>query len=136
MGDPVNLASRLEGITKQYDVDILVGERTYELTKDQFIYRPVDAVRVKGKTKAVMIYQPIGDSKTATNELKRFQSDSLAYWQAYTERRFEEMAAILHKNLELYPGDGLMRIYLARAMKHLEIPPPDDWEPITNFETK
>ena len=58
MGDEVNLASRLEGITKQYGVGIIVGENTRNLA-NEFLYRELDHVRVKGKDKPVAIYEPV-----------------------------------------------------------------------------
>ena len=60
MGDAVNLGSRLEGITKQYGVGIIVGDGTRDLTKKDFVYRELDRVRVKGKDEPVGIYEPIG----------------------------------------------------------------------------
>ncbi len=59
MGDAVNLASRLEGITKEYGADIIVGEDTKNTVSD-VIYREIDRVRVKGKDTAVTIYEPLG----------------------------------------------------------------------------
>ncbi|MEK7293764.1 MAG: adenylate/guanylate cyclase domain-containing protein, partial [Nitrospirota bacterium] len=59
MGDPVNLGSRLEGITKQYGISMLVGEETKKVVKD-VVFREVDRVRVKGKDQAISIYQPLG----------------------------------------------------------------------------
>lgn len=136
MGDTVNLASRLEGITKQYGISIIVGERTYELTADDFIYRPVDSVRVKGKLQAVTIYEPIADSRYATSDHMHLQEQSLAYYQAYQERRFADVINIINDALLKHPDDGLMPIYLERAHNLLENPPAEDWEPVTNFETK
>lgn len=57
LGDAVNLASRLEAINKYYGTDVIVGESTYEVVKDQFCFRPIDVVAVKGKTRGVKIYQ-------------------------------------------------------------------------------
>lgn len=136
MGDSVNLASRLEGITKQYGISIIVGERTYELTKDDFIYRPVDSVRVKGKQQAVTIYEPIADMRYATQADKILQEHSLSYWEAYRERRFQDVVNILQTAILSYPQDGLMDLYLNRAYAFLETPPSDDWEPVTTFDTK
>src|SRR5690606_24375402 len=59
MGDAVNTASRLEGITKQYGADIIIGEGTRKLITG-FVCREVDQVRVKGKEEPVSIYEPIG----------------------------------------------------------------------------
>lgn len=60
IGDNVNMASRLESLTKQYGLGILAGQRTEELTRDSIIYRPIDFVRVKGKMQHVEIYEPLG----------------------------------------------------------------------------
>ena len=59
MGDAVNLASRLEGITKEYGADIIVGEDTKEAVPD-VVFREIDRVRVKGKDTAVAIFEPLG----------------------------------------------------------------------------
>src|SRR5690606_26456299 len=60
MGDAVNLASRLEGLTKEYGVPIIVGEATRQLTARDFVFRELDRVRVKGKLEPVAIHEPIG----------------------------------------------------------------------------
>ncbi len=59
IGDAVNLASRLESLTKYYGVDIIVTENLYRSTKQFFYYREIDKIRVKGKKKTTRIYQPI-----------------------------------------------------------------------------
>src|SRR6185295_16664524 len=59
MGDAVNLASRLEGITKEYGTDIIVGEDTKKAVPD-VVFREIDRVRVKGKDTAVAIFEPLG----------------------------------------------------------------------------
>lgn len=59
IGDAVNIASRLEGLTKFYGVDIIVTENLYRSTKPFFYFREIDKIRVKGKRKASRIYQPI-----------------------------------------------------------------------------
>ncbi len=136
MGDTVNLASRLEGITKQYGVDIIVGERTYEMTKEHYLYRPVDAVRVKGKNQAVMIYSPIGDVRAATENMRQLHELSNEYWEMYNHRGFGNMVAIIEQLKAIFPDDGLLDIYLHKAQHLLAAPPPDDWEAVTNFDTK
>lgn len=136
MGDTVNLASRLEGITKQYGVSIIVGDETYNQTKDDFIYRPVDSVRVKGKETAVNIYEPICAKRNATPEIYNLQDLTYQYFEYYKTRRFEEMVAIIQSLLQTYPTDGLLRLYLERATHFMSVPPPDDWEGVTNFEVK
>jgi len=57
IGDDVNLASRLEGLNKQYGTNIIVSKSVYEKVKDKFVFRRLDLVKVKGKKKPVMIYE-------------------------------------------------------------------------------
>lgn len=64
MGDAVNLASRLEGVTKQYGVGIIIGEGTRELLKDQFLLREIDCIRVKGRN------EPLSDLRAAGTDGK------------------------------------------------------------------
>jgi adenylate cyclase len=59
LGDAVNLASRLEGISKNYDTTIVIGEDTYKTVKDKFKFRKLDDVQVKGKSNKVAIYSII-----------------------------------------------------------------------------
>ena len=136
MGDTVNLASRLEGITKQYGVGIITGELTYEQTKDDFLYRPVDAVRVKGKEQAVRIFEPMCAKENAHSSDYQLQDASKQYWESYQQRHFADAVTILQELQELYPNDGLLQIYLNRAMRFMEAPPPDDWDAVTTFDTK
>jgi adenylate cyclase len=65
MGDTVNLGSRLEGLTKQYGVRMIVSEST-KVAAPQFAYRELDCVRVKGKNKPIAIYEPIGEIEQVT----------------------------------------------------------------------
>ena len=59
LGDAVNLASRLEGISKNYDTTIIIGEDTYKSVKDKFKFKKLDDVQVKGKSNKVAIYSII-----------------------------------------------------------------------------
>ena len=60
IGDSVNLASRLEGVTKQYGVSIVVSEDFYYPIKDKFTFRELDRIQVKGKQEPVKILELIG----------------------------------------------------------------------------
>ena len=73
IGDNVNLASRLEGLTRYYDVQILISEATYNALEDKYMIRPLDIVEVKGKSKAVEIYEVLCNTSTVTlEELKLY----------------------------------------------------------------
>ena len=135
MGDAVNLASRLEGITKQYGVDIVVGENTRNVVTD-FVYRELDHVRVKGKDKPVAIYEPIGLSsetgKDLQDEIKLFHEVRRLY------RRLDwEQAELQLMNLQrMSPETALYRIYAERVAYFRKNPPPTDWDGVFVFQTK
>lgn len=135
MGDEVNLASRLEGITKQYEVDLLVGENTRNAVAD-FVYRELDHVRVKGKDKPVAIYQPLGlaseVSKAMQDEVRLFHE-----MRRYYRNQNWDQAELQLLNLQrMSPSTGLYRVYAERVAYFRKNPPPVDWDGVFVFETK
>jgi adenylate cyclase len=135
MGDAVNLASRLEGITKEYGADIIVGENTRAAVSD-IVFRELDRVRVKGKDVAVTIFEPIGlegQVEAATLErIERFHRALQAYrdqqWDA-AEREFESLGEI--ESESRFCRAFLQRIAILRAN-----PPGPGWDGAFTFETK
>ena len=135
MGDAVNLASRLEGITKQYGVGIIVGESTRETVPD-FVYRELDHVRVKGKDKPVAIYEPLGLSgkvdKAVLEELKLFHHALRLY-----RKQDWEQAELQFYNLQrMAPESKLYQVYAERIGYFRKHPPAADWDGVFVFETK
>ena len=135
MGDPVNLASRLEGITKEYGVDIVVGELTRERVGD-VTFRELDRVRVKGKDEPVSIYEPLG----LTAELPAAVLDELKLWQhalrLYRVREWEQAELQLYNLARREPGCRLYALYAERIVTLRADPPEEDWGGVTNFQTK
>jgi adenylate cyclase len=135
MGDEVNLASRLEGITKQYGVGIIVGENTRNAVTD-FVYRELDHVRVKGKDKPVAIYEPIGllseISKALQDEVKLFHEVRRLY-----RRQDWDQAELQLMNLQrMSPETALYGIYAERVAYFRKNPPATDWDGVFVFQTK
>ncbi len=79
IGDGVNLASRVEGLTKQYGVEILITEFTVKRLKDDFLYRKVELVKVKGKEKAVLMYQLLENSQK-NKEIVEIYNEALKFY--------------------------------------------------------
>ena len=135
MGDEVNLASRLEGITKQYGVGIIVGENTRNLVKD-FLYRELDHVRVKGKDKPVAIYEPlalVGEaSKALHDEVKLFHEVR----RLYRKQDWDQAELQLMNLQRMSPGAALYRIYAERVIYFRKNPPNADWDGVFVFQTK
>jgi adenylate cyclase len=135
LGDAVNLGSRLEGITKQYGVSVIVSETT-QAAAPEFAYRELDQVRVKGKHKPVVIYEPLGLADevptAALQEIAQHQAALAAYrsqdWDT-AQQRFSELA-------QAQPQRLLYSIYLERVAYFREHPPGDDWDGAFTFQTK
>ena len=130
LGDNVNLASRLEGLTKRYGVPIIVSETTWESVKHHFAGRLLDVVGVKGKEKLVSIFQILGrisDSSVFDEPLERYRKGM----ENYRNRNWSE-AEILFKNVESWwPGDPPSCLYQQRCRELLANPPAKDWDFVT-----
>lgn len=129
IGDSVNLASRLEGLNKYYGSRILVSEDTRRAVKGQdFNFREIDRVRVKGKHLPVVIYELIAGDATV---IGRFE-DGLNY---YRNAEFRS-AADIFSALAQEHNDGPSRLYLERCREYLENPPPEEWDGVYTAKTK
>lgn len=135
MGDAVNLGSRLEGITKQYGVDILVGEGTRKAIKD-IVFREVDRVQVKGKEEPIVIYEPIG----LEGELGKEMQEELKLWnQALRHYRAQEwdQAEVTLLNLSrMAPERALYVKYMEHVALLRKEPPGPGWKGVRRFDTK
>ncbi len=125
IGDNVNLASRLEGLTKHYGVDMLISETTYEKLKAEIVCRVVDAVRVKGKNKPIRIYQPFDN---APDTVREFDSA----FSHYQQRRWLDALAI-YKN---FPEDPVAQVFIERCAYLQANPPGSDWDGVYTLKEK
>ena len=135
MGDAVNLASRLEGLTKEYGVGILVSENVVRAAQG-FVYREVDKVRVRGKQKGIAIFEPIGAQGEVDGEMlaeiARFDQ-ALAHFRA---QRWDEADALLQELASVAPGARLYQLYRERIADFRASPPGADWDGVFAFNTK
>jgi adenylate cyclase len=136
IGDAVNLASRLEALTRTYGVDILIGASAADLVRDEFHLRSVARVQVKGKTEPVDVFTLTG----ARNEV---DPDFLKWLEVYEnairkfrERHFKESKILFSQFLEFYPDDKLAKMYLERALEYEQTPPDDAWNAVEVFKKK
>jgi adenylate cyclase len=126
LGDGVNFAARLESATKQFHTDCLVGEQVEALTREHFIYRHVDYLRVKGKTRPVNVYTLIGDRTVAAPP---WLAEYHCARGLYVERKFAEAAALFRAVKEQIGGeDFLCDMYAQRCDTYATIAPPADWD--------
>ncbi|MGZ8264083.1 MAG: CHASE2 domain-containing protein [Burkholderiales bacterium] len=134
MGDAVNLASRLEGLTAEYGVDILVGEDTKNAIAG-LVFREIDRVCVKGRDTAVAVFEPLGLSgevpQPVLDEVARFH-DALALYRQQAWDRAEERLLSLGKLSEC----RLYDVFLARIAAFRANPPSASWDGSFTFYSK
>ncbi|TAE99136.1 MAG: response regulator [Oscillatoriales cyanobacterium] len=139
IADAVNLASRLEGLTKVYGSGILVTESILERLGDrsQYLCRFVDRVTVKGKTSAVSVFE-IYDAETEQSiQLK--QETAAAFQKGlefYVEQKFPKAQKIFKNICETNPQDKLAAIYCQRCLKHQMYGVPEGWSGIECLDEK
>lgn len=133
LGDPVNLASRLESLTKIYRTKIIVGEKTYNQTKDIFTYRFLDKVRVKGKEAVVNIFEPLCKKGEENQDLKATLDAHQKGIDAYFQRRWDEALSIFEG---LKRNDPLYEVYMQRIESYKNNPPPEGWDGAYDFLVK
>ncbi len=134
IGDAVNLASRLEGLTKIYGARCLVGEATQALCSDDFVFREVDRVRVKGKGEAVALFELL---RGPEGELARYDAlpTFAAALSAYRSGDFPEARRAFAEYAEQNPDDRTAALYRER-LHGLGDTPPADWDGVTTFRSK
>jgi adenylate cyclase len=135
MGDAVNLAARLEPLTKEYGVGILVSENIVRAVQD-FVYREVDKVHVKGRQEGVVIFEPIGAhgavGRDTLREIACFH-EALAHFRA---QRWDEAEALLKELADAAPAMKLYRLYRERIAHFRANPPGADWDAMFGFTTR
>jgi adenylate cyclase len=135
MGDSVNLGARLEGLTKVYGAQILVGEQTRTMLQG-WLCREVDLVRVKGKDHAVAIYEPLGPMADVGPSVQH----EIWQWEralrAYRAGDWTGAAHLLQELLVAYPASGLYQLFSQRVAHFMQTPPPSDWDGSTKFDVK
>ena len=135
MGDAVNLGSRLEGLTKNYGVELIVNETTAAAVPE-YLYRELDRVRVKGKDHPVTIYEPLGLKENLDREIR---GELKLYQEALKLYRQEQwdMAELQFLNLQrAHPEHALYEEYVKRIQHFREAPPPPGWDGVFTHMTK
>jgi adenylate cyclase len=127
IGDNVNLASRLEGLTRFYGVSVLISEKTYKEINNRVPGRIIDIVRVKGKAEPVRIYEPFEDVK-----ITLLFDEAFNY---YVSRKWQEALKLYKEISRLLPDDQVAQIFVKRAELLLQ-EPPAEWSGIWEFKEK
>ena len=144
MGDAVNLASRIEGLTRHYGVDVLAGQATRDAAFASGepggpVWVEVDRVRVKGKRQGVTLFTPVPQPAAAAPSF----TEEMRLWQlalaGHRLQHWEEAGTCLHRLRSDFPDSPLAGLYCqldARNERHHSSPPPADWDGTHTFDSK
>jgi adenylate cyclase len=136
MGDSVNLGSRLEGINKQYGTRIIISEFTRaQISPDEFLFREIDWVKVKGKNEPVRIFELMSQGEISDmqkNQVTKFNSG----FQLYHEQQWEKAVAEFNAALSFQAEDMTSRLYIQRCQDYLKNPPGENWDGVFTMTTK
>lgn len=124
IGDMVNLASRLEGLTKRYGQELIIAESLFPFIKERLPWRLLDTVAVKGKTKGVKIYTVRRELDETTAKAWKYHNDGM---RLYYERDFAKAAERFEAIASRYPEDKSAAVMAERSRNYLKNPPPDNW---------
>jgi len=130
VADAVNLASRLEGLTRIYGSSISISEPTLSQLKDadKYKHRFVDKVQVKGKKDPVSVHEVFDGDPPAVIELKEQTKDDFEQGLClYYDRKFSEASVKFNQVLEKHTEDRAARIYLKRSANYMVNGVPEDW---------
>lgn len=137
MGDSVNLASRLEGANKSYRTSIMIGFETWEDVKDRFVTRPLDFLRVKGKTEPETVFELLAEKpeKLSAAKLRALELFEQGI-KLYRQGEFEDALIVFRKALGEDPDDGPARVYVDRCEQYIYQPPDEDWDGVWTLTEK
>jgi adenylate cyclase len=131
LGDSVNLASRLEGQSKEYGFPIIVGSKTALAVKDKFAILELDFIMVKGKKEAEVIYAIAGREDTAhSGRFQRLRNLTIEMLACYRSRDWEGALAAIERGRRTDDAGALEKLYYlyeTRILGFQESPPPEDW---------
>lgn len=139
ISDAVNVASRIEGMTKMYKVTLLVSERTFRGLKDvsRFSVRLLDHVRVKGKADPITIYELFsGDPPDVREKKLATKRDFEQAVGLYQLKQFQPAKRLFEKCLVTYPKDRAAEFYIERCNHFIDVGVDEDWDGVLNLDSK
>jgi len=134
MGDCVNLGARLESANKFYGTNLMVGEATQPYIKDEFELRQLDLVKVKGKDKAVAIYEMLGPKGQVAEEKLQNRKIYETALNHYFQGDFEQAAALFQENIDDFQDSAA--VLLLERCQVLIKEPPQEWHGVYAWTSK
>lgn len=140
LGDTVNLASRLEGLSKHFDIPIIIGSRTAQAAYDRFAILELDLLQVKGKAEPERIFTVLGrEAMAGSRTFRDFSNLNQAMLAAYRSRDWSEAleTIILCRDRgKAFGLDAYYAVYVDRIRRLMDNPPSDQWNGVTAVEVK
>lgn len=128
IGDAVNTASRLEGLTKEFQTDLVIGPKCHELVGDDFVTRLLGKIQVKGRKESLKVFEVFGEPNDTPQELQNWTVEFDEAIQLYFDRKFVEARTIFERCLDSRADDYAAGYYVARCQELEASPPSGDWE--------
>jgi adenylate cyclase len=140
LGDTVNVASRLEGRTKDYRIPIVIGAGTEQNAREKFATLEIDRIQVKGKTEPETVFTLLGRAELAQNsnfrELRDLTAKMLGYYREQDWTQALAAIELCRKAAEPFGISALFDMYAERIEAFRRHPPPPDWNGVYEAESK
>lgn len=134
IGDAVNVASRLEGVTKSYHLDLVIGELVEPLVREAFVVRSVDLIKVKGKTRGVAVFTVLEERRPGAEPAWLARHEEAVRF--YRAGDFAGAEAAWDEVLAAAPGDPIAEVFIARCRELRATPPEGVWDGVFEMKSK
>jgi class 3 adenylate cyclase len=136
ISNAVNMASRLEGVNKQYGTWILSSETVVQATEERLLTRRLDRIRVVGMHEAVRVYEILEMKEDASSILQEMVYRFHKAMDLFEERNWQNAGQAFKQVLEIFPDDGPSHLFIDRCHQYREYPPAEDWDGVFNLTEK
>jgi adenylate cyclase len=136
MGDPVNLGSRVEGLTKEYGATVICSEFTRNAGPADWSYRELDTIRVKGKDQPVTIYEPMGPKEALAIDVRNELARHRGALKQFRAQQWEQAEAEFFSLSRMPGAHKVYEIFLERIAYYRKNPPGEKWDGVFTFKTK
>lgn len=127
IGDTVNLASRLESANKVFGTQILVSESVRSACEERFVFRPLGAIRVVGRSEPASVFELVGERGAVTEQQERHCQAFAALVEAFARGRWAQARAYLEEARQLMPQDRAVAVYERLIAEYEARPLPEAW---------
>ena len=136
IGDNVNIASRLEGLNRYYETEILISGSTYQKAKEEIETRLIDVVVVKGRTQGVPVYELAAEKNSLDSKWADFYGNFNEAMRLYLSREWDKAGEELARAARISPNDKPLQIIRDRCTAYKKNPPPQDWQGVVVMQKK